>query len=152
MTSFIMTLHSLPRKVITLHGKQIRGCRNFQGLKMVNTNRQRGYLCKITSKQNYMYIFNTCSWKLFKIFASVHGFFLFKEPEFINGEEFLRSIEARLARMEEIANAFHDYQTDNFRRELEDKQLRPSTAKVGGITWSMKLLNLNKFSHLTMVL
>lgn len=79
-------------------------------------------------------------------------FFLFKEPEFINGEEFLRSIEARLARMEEIANAFHDYQTDNFRRELEDKQLRPSTAKVGGITWSMKLLNLNKFSHLTMVL
>lgn len=61
-------------------------------------------------------------------------FFLFKEPEFINGEEFLRSIEARLARMEEIANAFHDYQTDNFRRELEDKQLRPSTAKVGGIT------------------
>lgn len=86
MTSFIMTLHSLPRKVITLHGKQIRGCRNFQGLKM--------------------------------------------EPEFINEEEFLRSIEARLARMEEIANAFHDYQIDNFRRELEDKQLRPSTAKT----------------------
>lgn len=80
-----MTLQSLPRKVITLHGKQITGCsRNFQELKM--------------------------------------------EPEHMNGEEFLRSIEARLARMEEMANAFHDYQTDNFRRELEDKQLRASIA------------------------
>lgn len=52
----------------------------------------------------------------------------------MNGEEFLRSNEARLARMEEIVNAFHDYQTDNFRRELEDKQLRASIAKVRVIT------------------
>nr|XP_034302362.1 uncharacterized protein LOC105345161 [Crassostrea gigas] len=52
------------------------------------------------------------------------------EPEFMSGEEFLRSIEARLARIEEIANAFHDYQTDNFRRELEDEQLRASIAKT----------------------
>eukprot|EP00105_Crassostrea_gigas_P029540 XP_011451521.1 PREDICTED: uncharacterized protein LOC105345160 [Crassostrea gigas] len=48
----------------------------------------------------------------------------------MNGEEYLRSIEARLARMEEMANAFHDYQTDNFRRELEDKQLTASIAKT----------------------
>lgn len=66
-------------------------------------------------------------------FCSISNDF-FKEPEFMSGEEFLRSIEARLARMEEIANAFHDYQTENFRRELEDKQLRASIAKVGRIT------------------
>ncbi|XP_065927550.1 uncharacterized protein [Magallana gigas] len=48
----------------------------------------------------------------------------------MNGEEFLRSIETRLARMGEIANAFHEYQTDNFRRELEDKQFRPRIAKT----------------------
>lgn len=60
--------------------------------------------------------------------------FFILESEYISGEEFLRSIEARLARMEEMANAFHDYQTDYFRKELEDKQLRQSIAKVGRIT------------------
>lgn len=60
--------------------------------------------------------------------------FFILESEYISGEEFLRSIEARLARMGEMANAFHDYQTDYFRKELEDKQLRQSIAKVGRIT------------------
>lgn len=60
--------------------------------------------------------------------------FFFKEPEYMSGEKFLRSIEARLDRMEEMANAFHDYQIDCFRRELGDKQLRQSIAKVRVIT------------------
>lgn len=88
----------------------------------------------MTGKQNYRLNSITHFLLILRFCSISYGFFFFKEPEFMSGEEFLRSIEARLTRMEEIANAFHDYQTDNFRRELEDKQLRPSVAKVRVIT------------------
>lgn len=85
----------------------------------------------MTGKQSYM-LSSMTYFLLILRFCSISNDF-FKEPEYMNGEEFLRSVEARLVRMA-IANAFHDYQTENFRRELEDKQLRASIAKVRVIT------------------